>query len=239
MSGLAPVAAVVDTIRRMRSPRRRQHDGVVGDGDTRAPRWTCPPRRSSERTTHSPGRCGDLGQDALVADLDQVEASSRRSTSGSASAARSRATTPRRSPRRPRSPPPTNVTVSNRAALRAGGQRAAWSNAVSSRSRMATASSTCFSRSPRSVTPGIGERAGDRARGEHDGVVRAAGGRGPPAGWTVTGAVLVVDPGDGAADHVRVRQVRREATPLRGVVRPIRRRPPAGTAGRSCTAAGR
>ena len=59
-------------------------------------------------------------------------------------------------PSTPENPPPTNVTVRSRRRSGPGGSTDARSNAVSSVSRMATASSTCFMPIACSATPGIG-----------------------------------------------------------------------------------
>ena len=113
------------------------------------------------RTTQAPGLVGDLGQDP-AGRLDEVEAKlARLGSRGSdwSSAVASDSSSPK--PSTPENPPPTKVTVSSRAPLGAGRQRRrAWSNAVSSRSRMATASSTCFMPIACSVSARDGEACG-------------------------------------------------------------------------------
>ena len=59
-------------------------------------------------------------------------------------------------PSTPENPPPTNAKVSRRLRSGPGSSTEARSNAVSSRSRIATASSTCFMPMATSSAPGMG-----------------------------------------------------------------------------------
>ena len=121
-----------------------------------------------------------------------------------------------------------------------GGGRAARSKAVRSWSRIATASSTCFRPIACSGRPGIGERAGHRAgRDDDDRRTRSPCGPSPSGSvtstdrcaWSIAGHPCRRRSGSGAGAAA--------ATPRRAGPRPSRPRPRAGTAGRSCTDAGR
>ena len=168
-------------------------------------RCTCAPRLSSDRTTHRPGRPETSGRIRSLAST-RWNSSSAGSSSGYFRISEVARDSSSLKPSTPENPPPANVTVSRRWRRGPGLSVEARSKAVSSRSRIATASSTCFIPIACSATPGIGQLAGHRAGGDDDDVVaerelralgRLHGGR----------PVRVVDRGDRARDEPGPAQV--------------------------------